>query len=254
MRIPRGQTGFTVPEVLAVVAIIAILMSILLPRFLQAREVARNAICKSQQRQVGLGFITFAAANQQRMPGVYAPPYSGPELHKRSWMGNEAWSGVPYEGAIVSYIGGPQVARKLYRCPSLATGVVGSGIGSNGMFDYTGLLVFTGARRNNVPSNSTWADPVTGAITNAPTPLVVEEDPANYVNLWAIDPGHSNIDRLGTWHSGGGNYIAFDGHSEHLKPSSPLGPTTWNWQAKTPSGAITSLTSHASGYGGWDSR
>lgn len=249
-----APSGFTVPEILAVVAVITIIISILLPAMGKGREVARDAICKSNQRQVGLGFINFAAENKQRMPGVYAPPYSATEPHMRSWMGNEAWGGVAYEGAIVQYIGSREMARKMYRCPSLATGILGSGIGSNGMFDYTGLLVFTGARRINVPTSSTWTDPQGGAVKSAPTPLVVEEDPANYVNLWAIDPGHSNVDRVGTWHNGGGNYVAFDGHSERIKPSGPLGPTTWEWQAKAPSGATVPLTSHASGFGGWDSR
>lgn len=246
--------AFTVPELLAVVAIIVIIISTLLPALVKAREVANDAICKSNQRQLGLGFINFAAENKQRMPGGYAPPYSGTEMHKRSWMGNEVWAGVSYQGAIVQYIGGPVMARKMYRCPSLRAGIIGSGIGSNGYFDYTGLLVFTGARRQAVPSSSTWRDPQTGTVKAAPTPLVVEEDPANYVNLWAIDPGHSNMDRVGTWHNGGGNYIAFDGHSERLTPASPLGPTTWDWQTTTPSGAATALSSHPTGYGGWDAR
>ena len=248
------RNGFTVPEVLAVVAVIAIIISILLPSLVKGREVAREAICKSNQRQVGLGFITFAAENKQRMPGVYAPPYSGTLPHMRSWMGNEAWAGVAYEGAIVQYIGGPEMARQMYRCPSLAKGVLGSGIGSNGYFDYTGLLVFTGARRISVPTSATWTDPQGGLVKSAPTPLVVEEDPANYVNGCCVDPGHSNVDRVGTWHNGGSNYIAFDGHSERLKPSGPFGPTTWDWQAKAPSGAILPLTSHPSGFGGWDNR
>ncbi len=248
------RLAFTVPELLAVVAVIVIIISILLPAFGKARETARDSTCKINQRQLGLGFINFAAENKQRMPGVYAPPYSGAELHMRSWMGNEAWPGVTYEGSVVQYIGGAEMARKTYRCPSLPTGVLGSGIGSNGLFDYTGLLVFTGARRQNVPSASTWADPKNGVVKSAPTPLVVEEDPANFLNRGNVDPGHSNVDRLGTWHNGGGNYIAFDGHSQRLTPAGPLGPTTWDWQTKTPSGVMTGLSSHASGYAGWDAR
>ena len=84
------------------------------------------------------------------------------------------------------------------------------------------------------------------------TPLIVEENPARYVNSCCVDPGHANVDETGTWHEGGGNYIAFDGHSVRLKPEGPNGPTTHAWRTKTPSGAIVSLTSHGSGGGGWN--
>ena len=37
-------------------------------------------------------------------------------------------------------------------------------------------------------------------------------------NPCCSEPGHANLDRLGAWHEGGGNYIAIDGHSEYYKP------------------------------------
>ena len=249
----RGH-AFTVPEVLAVVAVIVIILSILLPSMNQARETAREVLCKTRQRQIGLGFLNFATNNRSKMPGIYAPPWSQNDPAKQSWMGNEAWSGVAYEGAIVKYIGGVESAKTMYRCPSLAKGVFKSGVGSNGLFDYTALLVFAGARRIYIPNSATWTDPQSGLTRTAPTPLVIEEDPARHVNACCVDPGYGTIDRMGTWHSGGGNYITFDGHSERLKPDGVLGPTTYDWKAKTPSGAIVSLNEFSTGYGGWDNR
>jgi len=49
----RKQTGFTLIEVLVVVAIIALLISILLPAIRQARESARASVCGHQQKQLG---------------------------------------------------------------------------------------------------------------------------------------------------------------------------------------------------------
>jgi hypothetical protein len=119
----------------------------------------------------------------------------------------------------------------------------------------TSLLVFSGARRYAVPASAEWIDPTTVVKRSAPTPLIVEEDYVNYVNNpCCIEPGHSNIDRIGIWHDGGGNYIASDGHSEYLKPDGKLGPTTLDWYAKTPSGVSVQLTSHGSGWGGWNNR
>lgn len=251
---PHGTHAFTLPEMLAVIALIVIIISMLLPAFGKSRESVRNVECMVKQRQIGQAMMTFSVEHKLSLPGCYLPPWSGSDPSMRSWMGNEAWGEVNYEGAIVQYVGGKDVAKGLYRCPSLEEGIFKSGVGSNGLFDYTGLLAFTGARRYSVPNSATWRDPISGIFNRAPTPLIVEESPAQYLNLCCVDPGHSNVDRTGTWHNGGGNYIAFDGHSVRLRPDANLGPNTHEWTVKAPSGANVSLTSHSSGFGGWNNR
>jgi prepilin-type N-terminal cleavage/methylation domain len=48
------RNGFTLIELLVVIAIIAILAAILFPVFAQAREKARQTMCLSNSRQMGL--------------------------------------------------------------------------------------------------------------------------------------------------------------------------------------------------------
>jgi prepilin-type N-terminal cleavage/methylation domain-containing protein/prepilin-type processing-associated H-X9-DG protein len=52
--------AFTLIELLVVIAIIAVLIGILLPALASAREAARTSVCLSNQRQIGIGMLTYA--------------------------------------------------------------------------------------------------------------------------------------------------------------------------------------------------
>ena len=61
----RGPSAFTLVEMLAVIAIIGVLVALLLPAIALAREAARDAACKSNLRQFGQGFHTFAEQHKE---------------------------------------------------------------------------------------------------------------------------------------------------------------------------------------------
>ncbi len=63
----RGQ-GFTLIEVLVVVAIIALLIAILLPSLQRARDQARSAVCLSSLHQMGLGLSAYASDHKGILP------------------------------------------------------------------------------------------------------------------------------------------------------------------------------------------
>lgn len=52
--------AFTITELLVVVAIIALLISIMLPALGRARESARTAVCMAKQRQLGIAWSAYA--------------------------------------------------------------------------------------------------------------------------------------------------------------------------------------------------
>jgi len=64
--------GFTLVELLVVVAIIALLISILLPALQKAKEYARITVCLSNLKSLGLTFSQYAAENNDWYPASWA--------------------------------------------------------------------------------------------------------------------------------------------------------------------------------------
>jgi prepilin-type N-terminal cleavage/methylation domain-containing protein/prepilin-type processing-associated H-X9-DG protein len=67
--------GFTLIEILVVVAIIVLLLAIMLPSLSAAREQARSAVCGQHLRQVGIAGVSYSTINQGWLVG--SPNTSG---------------------------------------------------------------------------------------------------------------------------------------------------------------------------------
>jgi prepilin-type N-terminal cleavage/methylation domain-containing protein/prepilin-type processing-associated H-X9-DG protein len=70
-----ARSGFTLVEMLLVVAILSMLIALLLPMVSQAKEYGHQAVCMNNLRQAGIGFGSYASDCQRYTPGPNTSGY-----------------------------------------------------------------------------------------------------------------------------------------------------------------------------------
>lgn len=84
---------FTLIELLIVIAIIAILASMLLPALNKARQKGRNIQCANNMKQFAMGYAWYADDNQNWIP-----------LSAKSWAANDLPNGATWQDYLLPYI------------------------------------------------------------------------------------------------------------------------------------------------------
>lgn len=239
---PSGQSrrtrGFTMPEVLVVVATIAVLIALLLPALVKARRSAVQITCASNLRQIAL--VNQFYLNEYhdyympmkwgysltRAPG-WPPLPTGlalPTVPHENWVGNWAFRrtiGLNLKGA-------DRVPIK-FVCPlaafALQNGNVNGyqlersyGYNTDGLSWYANPTTFyMGYKRRDVRSPARklmFADAMSGSITKAGA--------KNYDKtgeFWGLPAGGGKpVTNITAYrHTGGANVAFWDGHVEYLK-------------------------------------
>lgn len=250
----RGD-GFTVVELLFVIAIIVVLMAILMPLVSRARESAHQSICSSNLRQLMSGFVAFAQDHDGQLPGGYWDllyKNNDPNPDHWDWLRGDPtqWTSAPAGGTLFAYMGHNLSA---YRCPSLdlnppaPTASVGPMIGSNGQYDYVSMLDLTGAMLGNIHGDSQLTFP-DGHTEGWPTPVIVEGDPT-LLNGFQMKSWRAGTDGMAHTHGGGGQYAASDGSVQWI--NEPPGGC-WNWNTVSASGRWVSFGTFPFYWGAWN--
>jgi prepilin-type N-terminal cleavage/methylation domain-containing protein len=68
-----SRRAVTLIELLVVIAIMTLLVAILLPSFVRAREQARRTVCVANMKQLGAGVFSYAIENRDHGPSVMDP-------------------------------------------------------------------------------------------------------------------------------------------------------------------------------------
>ncbi len=217
--------GFTLIELLVVIAIIAILAAILFPVFAQAREKARQTMCLSNARQMGIAVNMYLQDWDETLPTV-------------RMMWGDHTTGQSWIDLVQPYV----KTRLLHRCPSDNSPAWQdnpprvTSYGFNAYFDpyhpphgspmAPRPVTLAGV---GLPAQCIWSAEL--AERNSRTGMLIKAD--HFMPMYwgdpprVVDPMRNDMlwDRSAripttlaiTRHSGGANYVFVDGHAKWHK-------------------------------------
>jgi prepilin-type N-terminal cleavage/methylation domain-containing protein/prepilin-type processing-associated H-X9-DG protein len=217
--------GFTLLELLVVVAIIAILAALLLPVLARAKEKARRTMCLNNQKQLNLAWQMYAdeAGGVLAVNGVDFDAAGVVESSSNSWVignaGLDTNTTTITGGSIYPYVKNIQC----YRCPGDTSLVLGTTVLILRTYS---LSCFMGGPPEDGEQFGVKPVHETSQISSPAKALTfIDEDDST------IDDGHFLYSATGNewlnvpaWRHQNGDTLAFaDGHVEY-----------WKWQGSLP--------------------
>jgi len=239
----KRRLGFTLIELLVVVAIIALLLAILVPTLSRAKRHVREVICRSNLRQLAIGYTSYAAESNGFLPGsdedAVADPGAPHGYRTYSWLGTHPWTSqwghgggdpeqAPHRGTLFRYCGRD---ANVYKCPEDR---IDSTVHSSNesrtkvLYSYTAPQLLSGAPMNllmstlaprDIPNRMNillnWTN-YSGVARRSQPWMIVEEDAVYWLNF-NTSAGWSNEDSITDRHNGRGSVAYVDGSVDTRK-------------------------------------
>lgn len=223
-RLPSG-VGFTLVELLVVIAVIAILAALLLPALGQAKGRAQSIACMSNIKQLSLAWFLYADENDGQLVNNHGKPQTLSD--RKTWANNVLDWSASDDNVNPKYLTdsllGPYTGRSeaIFKCPADRS------------------VSAAGPRNRSVAMNAMVGDP--GSLTNAFNPDYVQyfksadiTTPADIFvfldeNPRTINDGFfvNHLDKYewgnlpGTYHNNAANLSFADGHTEWHRWGAP---------------------------------
>ena len=194
-----ARFGFTLIEMLVVVAIIVILISMLLPGLRAARAKSRESKCEANMRILTSAYQTYAMTNGRQLPGSNTG-------QAWDWLGDGNTTASITSGILFSYIG----AMDAYRCPDHVYPWYLNSYSVNGKLNGEQEDEGSGGVKNH------W----TNSMNPGKQLVFMEEDDNRGWNINSFMLGNSQgsfVDLVPANHTGGDNVGFLDTHVEYFK-------------------------------------
>ena len=211
----RERPAFTLIELLVVIAIIAILAAILFPVFNAAREKARQIVCSSNLRQIGMAMIMYTHDHDGTYPLIYGgvQNWSGNGV-PTFWCPHSPADGVVVPGTLAPYLQTSGIG--VFHCASAETTIIPGRPG--GSYLYNDLAAGRKESKFTGPTNTVVLADGYVFLINAghggACPCGEQADTIlDPVTAQVVTPAVAFFrPKLGARHSDGGNFAFADGH------------------------------------------
>lgn len=107
----HGAVGFSMVELVVVIAIIGVLAALLLPALVRARENARRTLCASNLKQLFIAFECYLLEHNDTYPAWQDRPLTEPPGY---WL----WMGRGWRAILSEYVPADKDTPGIFWCPA----------------------------------------------------------------------------------------------------------------------------------------
>ena len=202
----HARRGLTLVELLAVVAIIAVLLALLMPALARTREAAQRAACTNNLRQLGLAVQVYLLEHGERYPAAQDPVSEDPYY----WL----WMGRGMRRALAPYLPVSEKPNSVFYCPSDIRRR------SVSEFDYTSYAYSMAFYHSpaQVDATTSYTATFTNPMPTIPQRAAAVRHPSKKILLGEWFSNHAAFSSDPGWFGWGGKrlFLFADGHVAYL--------------------------------------